>query len=59
VLAPLCHSRTEPSRREEVNVRYEMALLHQGDIVQIDFSRALQLVDGTKLPLPPIVVHYY
>ncbi len=48
----------QPAGFHRVNVRFDVSSLHVGDVVQIDFSPALQLVGGRTVTMPPLAVTY-
>jgi hypothetical protein len=43
---------------QNVDVRFDMSSVDQGELVKIDLSPALQTVGGGRVPVGPIVVQY-
>ena len=47
-----------PMSAHHVNVRYDMSTVQSGDVVRLDFAKALQLPGGATVPLTLSVKYY-
>jgi hypothetical protein len=48
-----------PAGFHRVNVRFDVSSIHQGEMVQVDFTPALQRVGGGTIAMPPIALKYF
>ena len=49
----------QPAAYHRVNVRFDVSDVRPGDLVKFDFTAALQVPGGGKLPMPPLTVVYH